>query len=174
MQTDRTGRLRADGKRVNGNGRNGQAMAAVRSFRVIYGSVRQHFRSVEQRCGVSGSQLWILQEIGRAPGIGISDLAAAIGIHQSTCSLLVEKLVKAKLVARSRISSDQRRVGLKLTRSGQRTVSCAPGPAEGVLPQALAGLSNESLKALNRSLRLVIDRLELDAEGAADRPLSDL
>jgi DNA-binding MarR family transcriptional regulator len=168
------GRLRRPGKRANGNGRNGQAMAALRSFRVIYGSVRQHFRSVEQRCGVSGSQLWILQEIARTPSIGISDLAAVISIHQSTCSLLVEKLVKAKLVARSRVSSDQRRVGLKLTRRGQRTVSCAPSPAEGVLPQALEGLSTESLKALNRSLRLVIDKLELDVVGAADRPLSDL
>jgi hypothetical protein len=53
-------------------------------------------------------------------------------------------------------------------------VSSAPGPAEGVLPQALQGLSSESLKVLNRSLRLVIDRLELDVEGAADRRLSDL
>jgi DNA-binding MarR family transcriptional regulator len=149
-------------------------LAALRNFRVIYGSVRHHLRSVEQRCGVSGSQLWILQEIARTPGIGISDLAALISIHQSTCSLLVEKLVKAKLVARSRISSDQRRVGLELTRRGQRTVSSAPGPAEGVLPQALQGLSSESLKVLNRSLRLVIDRLELDVEGAADRRLSDL
>jgi DNA-binding MarR family transcriptional regulator len=174
VQMNGTGRLRGHDRRVGRNGRNGQAMAALRSFRVIYGSVRQHFRSVERRCGVSGSQLWILQEVARAPGIGISDLAARISIHQSTCSLLVEKLVKAKLVARTRISSDQRRVGLKLTRRGQRTVSGAPGPAEGVLPQALEELSNESLKALNRSLRLVIDRLDLHVDGAADRPLSDL
>ena len=170
MRTSRPGRA----SRSVRNGNKGEAMAALRSFRMIYGSVRHYFRSVEQLCGVSGSQLWILQEIGHNPGIGVSDLAAHIGIHQSTCSLLVEKLVKAKHVTRSRMRSDQRRVGLKLTQKGQRTVAAAPGPAEGVLPQALQRLSGGSLKSLNRSLRMVIERLDPDVDGAADRPLSEL
>lgn len=170
MRTGRTGRA-SRGRR---NGSNGEARAALRSFRVIYGSVRHYLRSVEQLCGVSGSQLWILQEVERHPGIGVSDLAAHIGIHQSTCSQLVEKLVQAKHVTRSRMRSDQRRVGLKLTQRGRRTVSSAPGPAEGVLPQALQKLSGGSLKSLNRSLRMVIERLELDLGEAADRPLSEL
>jgi DNA-binding MarR family transcriptional regulator len=132
-------------------------MDALRSFRVIYGSVRQYFRSVEQVFGVSVSQLWILQEIRRNPGVGISELAERIGIHQSTCSQLVEKLVKARHVARLRSRSDQRRVGLNLTKKGSRTVTSAPGPAEGVLPQALEKLSHDALRSLNQSLLLVID-----------------
>lgn len=149
-------------------------MAALRSFRVIYGSVRQYFRSVEQLCGVSGSQLWILQEVGRNAGIGISELAERLSIHQSTCSLLVEKLVKARHLTRSRIRLDQRRVGLKLTRKGRATVACAPGPAAGVLPQALEKLSGATLKTLNRTLLRVIESLELDVAEAASRPLSEL
>lgn len=156
------------------HGRNGAAMSTLRSFRVIFGSVRQYFRSVEQLCGVSGSQLWILQEIKQRPGIGISDLAAQLCIHQSTCSQLVEKLVKARHVTRSRSSSDQRRVGLKLTEKGRRTVRRAPGPAEGVLPQALQKLSETSLKSLNRSLQRVIDELGQELQEAADLPLSEL
>src|SRR5687768_16939394 len=61
-------------------------VAVLKSFRVIYGSVRQHFRQVQQVCGVSGSQLWILSEVLHAEGIGISDLASKLSIHQSTCS----------------------------------------------------------------------------------------
>jgi MarR family transcriptional regulator, organic hydroperoxide resistance regulator len=156
------------------NGRNGEAMSALRNFRVIFGSVRQYFRSVEQLCGVSGSQLRILQELKQHPGIGISDLAGQLGIHQSTCSQLVEKLVKARHVTRSRSSSDQRRVGLKLTEKGRRTVRRAPGPADGVLPQALQKLSGTSLRSLNRSLQVVIDGLEHGLQEAADRPLSEL
>lgn len=155
------------------NGYNAQSVAALRSFRLIYGSVRQYFRSVEQLCGVSGSQLWMLQEIKQRPGIGISELAAQLSIHQSTCSLLIEKLVRSRQVMRSRVRSDQRRVGLRLTQKGQRTVACAPGPAEGVLPHALQGLSGSSLKTLNRSLQMVIERLDLDPAGA-ERPLSEL
>ena len=30
-------------------------LVVLKQFQVIYGSVRQHFRDVEQRCGVSGS-----------------------------------------------------------------------------------------------------------------------
>jgi DNA-binding MarR family transcriptional regulator len=148
-------------------------MAALRSFRAIYGSVRHYFRSVEQSCGVSGSQLWILQEVGRDAGIGVSELAGRLGIHQSTCSLLVEKLAKARHLTRSRIQRDQRRVGLKLTRKGRATLACAPGPAAGVLPRAIEKLSDATLRSLNRSLLRVVERLEVDVR-SAHRPLSEL
>lgn len=46
------------------------AAAVLGQFRVIYGSVRQHFQYIEEHCGVSGSQLWLLDEIARAPGAG--------------------------------------------------------------------------------------------------------
>lgn len=156
------------------NGHNVQSVAALRSFRLIYGSVRQYFRSVEHLCGVSGSQLWMLQEIKQRPGIGVSELAAQLSIHQSTCSLLVETLVRSRQVVRSRVRSDQRRVGLKLTQKGRRTVACAPGPAEGVLPHALRSLSGTSLRSLNRSLQMVIERLELEHPDAAARPLTEM
>jgi MarR family transcriptional regulator, organic hydroperoxide resistance regulator len=149
-------------------------MAVLRSFRVIFGSVRQHFREVERRCGVSGSQLWILREICHTPGIGVSELAGRLAIHQSTCSQLVEKLVRSGHVTKRRSSDDQRRVGLTVSRKGQRTVECAPGPAEGLLPEALGELSTHSLIALERSLQQVIRRLDLEVEEAADQPLADL
>jgi len=155
-------------------GRNGDAMAALRSFRVIYGSIRQYFRTVEQLYGVSGSQLWILYEVGHNVGIGISELAERLGIHQSTCSLLVGKLVESRHLTRSKSQLDQRRVGLKLTRRGRAAVAHAPGPAEGVLPRAIEKLSGATLKSLNRTLLCVIEKLEPAAPGAANRPLSEL
>ena len=79
-------------------------MAVLRSFRVIFGSVRQHFREVEKTCGVSGSQLWILQEVSRNGGIGVSDLASRLAIHQSTCSQLVDKLVRSGHIVKRRSS----------------------------------------------------------------------
>src|SRR5574338_855086 len=80
----------------------------LRSFRLIYGSVRQHFRAVQKSCGISGSQLWILHEVRNAPGIGVSDLAARLSIHQSTGSLMVEKLVRAGLLRKAKSKTDQR------------------------------------------------------------------
>jgi len=160
-------------KRSGRNGRAALNTAVLRNFRVIYGSVRQHFRSVQKSCGISGSQLWIMHEVAKAPGIGVSDLAARLSIHQSTGSLLVEKLVRSGMVRKTKSNSDQRRVGLQLTAKGQRCVKRAPGPAEGVLPEAIAGLSQAQARSLLNNLRAVAVELDVSAD-AADTPLADL
>jgi DNA-binding MarR family transcriptional regulator len=149
-------------------------MAVLKSFRVIYGAVRQHFREVRQSCGISGSQLWIMQELARGAALGVSELAVKLSIHQSTCSLHVEKLVRAGLVKKRRLSRDQRRVELSITALGRRTMIRAPGPAEGVLPEAIAELSPAALRGLQKGLRQIIAALDIKDETAAERPLADL
>ncbi|MDO8340476.1 MAG: hypothetical protein Q7T59_00700 [Candidatus Woesebacteria bacterium] len=68
-----------------------QQLTELRQFRLIYGSVKKHFRAVERACEIFGSQLWILREIAASLDTGLSRLAERLSIHQSTCSLLVEK-----------------------------------------------------------------------------------
>jgi DNA-binding MarR family transcriptional regulator len=146
----------------------------LKQFRLIYGSVRHHFRQIEATCQVSGSQLWMLHELQRAPGIGVSDLAHRLSIHQTTCSQLIEKLVARGYVVKTRSEEDQRRVGLAITRSAARVLKEAPGPAEGLLPEALMSLSEPTLESLMTNLRELIDGLHLQDHQAAERPLSDL
>lgn len=150
------------------------SLQALKKFRIIYGSVRQHFREIEQSCGVTGSQLWVMQEIANTPGIGVSELAERLSIHQSTCSQLVEKLVTRKLITKERSKEDQRRVGLRLTAQAAALIKGAPGPADGVLPQALRALSAEAIHALDLSLENVIRQLEITDDELAEKPLSDL
>lgn len=155
-------------------GKNQLSLQVLKKFRIIFGSVRQHFREVEESCGITGSQLWILQEIARTTDIGISDLADRLSIHQSTCSQLVEKLVHRGLVQKERSKEDQRRVGLCVTEEASRILKNAPGPAEGILPEALLALTESSLLALDKSLIEVIGQLRTKDDKLADRPLSDL
>ncbi len=150
------------------------SLEVLKKFRIIYGSVRQHFRDVEKTCGVSGSQLWIMQEIANTSGIGVSELAERLSIHQSTCSQLVEKLVARKLIIKERSSEDQRRVGLRLSETAARLIKNAPGPAEGVLPEALSALSAEAMQSLDHALEKVIKQLQYRDDKLAARPLSDL
>lgn len=149
------------------------ALIVLKQFRLIYGSVRQHFREVEHNCGVSGSQLWLLHEIARTPGVGVSELANRLSIHQSTCSQLVDKLETRGLVTKQRKAEDQRRVGLQLTDSAAVVLGAAPG-VEGVLPEALQGLTDETLEQLHASLAQVIAQLTSRDERSAERPLADL
>jgi DNA-binding MarR family transcriptional regulator len=150
------------------------SLQVLKKFRIIYGSVRQHFRDVEKTCGVSGSQLWIMQEITNTAGIGVSELAERLSIHQSTCSQLVEKLVARKLIIKERSSEDQRRVGLRLSEAAAKLIKNAPGPAEGVLPEALSALSAEAMQSLDLALEKVIKQLQYRDDKLATRPLSDL
>lgn len=150
------------------------SLEVLKQFRLIYGSVRQHFRQVEAACGVSGSQLWVLHEVRKMPGIGISDLAHRLSIHQTTCSQLVEKLVTHGHLVKTRSTDDQRRVGLSLTRSAAKVLKDAPGPAEGLLPEALMGLSSSTLQSLSVHLRKLIAELHLPDEQSAEKPLADL
>jgi MarR family transcriptional regulator, organic hydroperoxide resistance regulator len=150
------------------------SLQVLKKFRVIYGSVRQHFREVEKNCGVTGSQLWILQEVAKNPDIGISELSDRLSIHQSTGSQLVEKLVARGFIIKERSKEDQRRVGLRLSAEAAKTLKNAPGPAEGLLPEALNALSESSLLALENSLLEVIGQLRIRDDKYADKPLSDL
>jgi DNA-binding MarR family transcriptional regulator len=150
------------------------SLEVLKKFRIIYGSVRQHFRDVEKTCGVSGSQLWIMQEIANTSGIGVSELAERLSIHQSTCSQLVEKLVARKLIIKERSREDQRRVGLRLSEAAAKLIKNAPGPTEGVLPEALSALSAEAMQSLDLALEKVIKQLQYRDDKLATRPLSDL
>jgi len=146
----------------------------LKQFRLIYGSVRQHFRQIEETCGVSGSQVWMLHELQSAPGIGVSELAHRLSIHQTTCSQLVEKLVARGYVEKTRSVEDQRRVGLTITKSAAKVLKDAPGPAEGLLPGALMRLSVPTLQSLTTQLSKLIAGLQLQDEQAAEKPLADL
>lgn len=146
----------------------------LKKFRIIFGSVRQHLREIEKTCGITGSQLWIIHEISKAPGIGISGLAQTLSIHQSTCSLLVDKLVQRQLVRKDRGQEDQRRVGLHILPEAEHILKIAPGPAEGILPEAIRALPVDELEKLDNALEKVIRQLQLSNPQLAEKPLSEL
>lgn len=136
--------------------------------------MRQYFRLIEQCCGLPGSQMWILQEVERTPAIGVTELAQRLGIHQSTCSQLVERLVGLGYLEKQKAATDRRRVGLVLALSGQALIARLPGPAEGVLPAALASLPEVALKTLNINLAELIKHLQDSDDQFARVPLADM
>jgi DNA-binding MarR family transcriptional regulator len=150
------------------------AFEVLGKFRSIYGSAKNHFRMIEEKCGISGSQLWILKEVASSPNIGVTQVSENLSIHQTTCSLLVEKLVKKNLITKERSQEDQRRVGLKATDEGLAILAKAPQPVEGILPSAVNSMDDQSLKKLNDALTLLIEELENYDNELANKPLADI
>jgi DNA-binding MarR family transcriptional regulator len=150
------------------------AREALRKFRLIFGSVRQHFQAIEKACGVSGAQVWAMATLADSPGMRVSALANALSIHQSTASNLLDKIEKAGLVRRQRSTKDQRVVHLFLTEAGEAALARAPQPYTGLLTYALARLPPETLAALDQNLAEVLAGMDRLDAAAADRPIAGL
>ena len=173
----RTGRVSAPRgpahSETEGDGNRRLVMAVLGQFRLIFRSAKKHFQWVQDRTGVSGAQLWVLAELHRRPGIRVTELARAMGVHQSTASNLIDPLEKRGLISRDRSSRDQRVVHLSLTRSGRDTVVRAPLPLEGVLPDALNALEHADLVELQRRLDKLAKLMKVRDRAGRGIPLGE-
>jgi DNA-binding MarR family transcriptional regulator len=142
------------------------ATRVLRQFRVVFNSVKTHFRQVEREAGVGGAQLWALSVIARRPGIGVTELSRELDIHQSTASNLIKSLTERGLVKAAREGMDRRSVALRIAADGEAVLSSAPMPFAGVLPDALSSLDPDTLVRLEADLNKLIALLEADEASA--------
>jgi DNA-binding MarR family transcriptional regulator len=151
-----------------------QAAARVlRRFRLVFNAVKTHFQQTEKRAGVGGAQIWALSVIRAERGIGVSGLARAMDIHQTTASNLVRALVGAGMVMAEKNGPDRRAVQLRILPAGTQVLRKARGPFAGVLPEALARLDPRTLQRLDEDLAVLISALDAD-ERAAGIPLAQM
>lgn len=145
----------------------------LRRFRVVFNAVRTHFRQMEKQVGLGGAQVWALSVIKANPGIGMGEVASNMEVHQSTASNLIKTLLRKELITLEKAPDDRRNVRLKILPAGSRLLRKVPGPFEGVLPEALSSLSEDTLLRLDADLGQLIDVLNAD-EAAEETPLAHL
>ena len=141
-------------------------MFVLRKLRVVFNTVKGHFREVEKKAGVAGAQVWALSVIREQRGCGVGELAKAMDIHQSTASNLLKPLIEAGMVTSERAEGDRRALRLRITPRGLAVLRKAPGPAAGMLPEALTKLDLETLDRLERDLDDLIAVLHTDKRAA--------
>jgi len=146
----------------------------LRQFRVVIRTIKRHYQWVEQRCGVSGAQLWAMERIAATRGLTPGDLARELAIHPSTASNLLARLEELKLVERRRLHADQRRVQLYLTARGHAVIAKAPRPLKGVLQQALADMPALHLATLNSGLEELLALMRSRDEAAHRKLLAEM
>jgi DNA-binding MarR family transcriptional regulator len=148
-----------------------QAALVLRQFRLIFSTVRKHFMTMEKQSGIGGAQVWALSLVAQHPGLGVTQLAEHMDIHQSTTSNLVRTLINSSLVHSEKSSHDRRVVELYALPEGLKLLKKIPGPFAGVLPHALQRLDPTTLVQLEKNLSELINRLDVD-EKAARTPIS--
>lgn len=142
------------------------AARVLRQFRLVFNSVKTHFQQVERKAGIGGAQLWALSLVHGQPGIGVTELARRMDIHQTTASNLVRQLVDAGLLVAERKGPDRRAVQLRPLATATRLLRKAPGPFAGVLPDALSQLDPATLQRLETDLDALLAVLRPDERGA--------
>jgi MarR family transcriptional regulator, organic hydroperoxide resistance regulator len=149
-------------------------LAVLMKFRLVVNAVKRHFQWVERQCGINGAQLWALWEIKRTPGLRVSALARLLAMHQSSTSNLVDRLVRAGLVEKTRTGGDQRVVALTLAKKGAALLAKAPKPARGILAEALHELPPAALAQLDRSLGVLLKAMKPGSKTAMAEHLADI
>jgi len=154
--------------------RRAAAIGALQKLREIIKTAQEQLQLTSETAGISGSQAWALAEIARSPGLIVSELGKAMAIHPSTTSNMLDKMQKRGLIRRERIDADQRMVRLFVTTAGEKVLAQLPGPATGLLPDALSRLSMEQLDAVNAALSLILEKMDRREAHAAFTPLASL
>ena len=140
---------------------------ALDAFRRIVQALRVG-RAGEGYAGLGSAQLFALQQIAEHPDVSINDVAALTCTHQSSVSVVIQRLVRQRLVAKVASSEDRRRQRLAVTAKGRRVLGRAPVAVQEHLITAIAALPTADRRALARSLSAVA-RLVAPA-GAAPHP----
>ena len=136
-----TGRgTRADGER--------SVSSALEAMRRILQEVRVTNRAVEQQLGLSGAQLFVLEELAGEPAASLNELAARTATRHSSVSTVVTRLVELGLVSRTVAREDARRVQLTVTARARRLLRDAPPSAQAQLLAAARKLPAAQLAQL--------------------------
>jgi DNA-binding MarR family transcriptional regulator len=140
------------------------------AIRRIVQSIRLAGRAAERVSGLSGAQLFVLQKLAEGEATSLNDLAARTVTHQSSVSVVVQKLVDQKLVTRNASAADARRVVLSLTGAGRAVVRKSPQAAQERIIEAVQHLHAAERTQLAKLLERVADRAAGGTAGAEHAP----
>jgi DNA-binding MarR family transcriptional regulator len=149
---------------------------AVDAIRRILRAVRRSARRAERELGLSGAQLFVLQQLRARPATSLNELADRTHTHQSSVSVVVRRLVERGLVTRTHAAADSRRIELGLSAAGRALLRRSRPVAQLRLIRALGELRPPRRREFAATLELVVRQMGLAASpadmmfGEADQP----
>ena len=133
--------------------------AVLDGFRRIVQVLRTSSREAERQVGLTAAQLFALQQLAALPGASVNELAARTFTHQSSVSVVVQRLVARKLVVKVISKDDRRRVRLALTDAGRAVLRRSPEPVQKRLIAGIAALPVAQRQVLIQALGSIAEVL---------------
>lgn len=134
---------------------------AVNCVRHLVRGLRLAEQQTRASTGLSAAQLFLLGHLSRSEGASLSDLADRTLTDRSSVAAVVERLEEAGLASTSRDAQDRRRVLVRLTLRGERTLAAAPAAPTELLIVALERMTPAEVRALCSSLGRLTDEMGL-------------
>jgi DNA-binding MarR family transcriptional regulator len=134
------------------------AMRVLKNLRRALRLAKSRSGTLQRGGPVTNAEMWVLRELGKHPGLKVTDLARATALHQSSISNVMRKMKQKQLVRDKRDDVDARVVRLYLTAAGERMVSANPSVPHNHLLSTLERLSAKTLNQLDRELTDLLHR----------------
>jgi DNA-binding MarR family transcriptional regulator len=132
----------------------------VQGLRRIVKALQTYSQEVRSAYGLTGPQLWALKTLEAHGPMSIGRLATALAVHQSSASILVNRLEGRGLVRRLRGEGDQRIVNMELTPRGAALAADAPEAAQGRLLHALEAMSPREVHEIRSAVDALVGAME--------------
>jgi DNA-binding MarR family transcriptional regulator len=126
------------------------------SIRRIVRALRRFDTQAQRRLSLSGAQVFVLEKLCDGKPISINELADVTHTHQSSVSVVAQKLVDRKLVRRMRSPKDRRRVELSILPRGMAVLRDAPVSAQDRLIEAMQRMTPSRRRQLAELLAELI------------------
>ena len=141
------------------------------AIRQIVRRISEHSKYLSRAVGLTVPQLLCLKAIGemedRSPEITVAMVGGRVQLSAATVSRIVDRLVRAGLVARERRSHDRRRVCLSLTPAGIERFQTLPTPLQEQFVQRFEALTVTDQQALLSALSRIAGLMDANGLDAA-------
>ena len=141
----------------------------IDNLRRIVETVKQHSRTVEQKTGLTGPQLWALKILAGSAPLRLCELASRMYLRPATTVGIIDRLEGRGLVTRDRSREDRRAVDIALTEAGKDVLAKAPEVTQVMLLQGLDQLTEDEFAHVMEGMQLMT-RI-LGAENIKPQPL---
>jgi DNA-binding MarR family transcriptional regulator len=135
--------------------------------RMVYRAMQRLLQSKIEPHGVTLGMWYYLRTLWSEDGLTQSELSRRIGTMEPTTLGAIQAMERSGLVKRVRSKDDRRKVHIHLTRKGKELEAMLMPLAVKVVETSVAGLSQQEVSLLLRSLRSIRDNIEAGQAGVA-------
>jgi DNA-binding MarR family transcriptional regulator len=132
-------------------------------LRPVLMRLARELRREAHTLGVTGSQVALLFQLKRSPGLGVRELAAQERVSPAAMSGAVARLERLGLVDRTPHPTDRRRHGLSVSADGERVLRSVKSRRTAWLAARLRELAPAELTAVARAAAPLRKLVEEDA-----------